>query len=381
MSITLPLAPAPVAPATAPSVLALPPPVHTTSGLPAEVLASPHAYGFHALLRLFEALQAQRPRLGRSVHPSQDVIRLGQEPGLVHAPASLAALLPGTEGHPDRLLVHVFGLFGPDGPLPLHITELARDRQRNNGDPTLLRFIDLFHHRLLSLFHRAWADVRPTVSFDRPQEDRFGHYVGALIGLSTPGLRGRDAMPDLTKLHFAGLLSGQTRHADGLAAILSAFFTVPVRVECFVGAWLSLPGEDVSRLGEGARTAALGASTVLGGRVWSRQHKFRLVFGPLTLKEYERLLPGGLSFHRLVPIVRNWAGDALAWDVTMVLRRDEVPPVRLGRQGRLGWTTWLMPRHAETDADDLHLEAGADSHARAVHTAPPASDPSEEQTP
>ncbi len=348
-------------------------PNRPSSGLPDAVLAAPHAFGFHALLRLFEALQAQRPRLGRSVRPAQDAIRLGQDASLVHAPASLAGLVPGEDGRPDRLLVHVFGLFGPDGPLPLHITELARDRQRNHNDPTLLRFIDLFHHRMLSLFHRAWADVRPTVSFDRPQEDRFGHYVGALIGLSTPGLRDRDAMPDLTKLHFAGLLSGQTRHAEGLGAILTAFFDVPVRVESFVGAWLTLQGEDHTRLGDGGRTAALGGSIVLGARVWSRQHKFRVVFGPLTLQEYERLLPGGLSFHRLVPIVRNWAGDALAWDVNMILRRDEVPPIRLGVQGRLGWTTWLMPRPSPDDAGDLHLEAGADSHAQAVHAAPPGS--------
>ena len=382
MSVTLPLkvppSPAPdLHPAQARPPQADPAPA-PTSGLPSAVFQAPHKFGFHALLRLFEALQSQRPRLGRSVHPGQDAIRLGQEPSLVHAPASLAGLTIGEDGRPDRLLVHVFGLFGPDGPLPLHITELARDRQRNHNDPTLLRFIDLFHHRLLSLFHRAWADVRPTVSFDRPQEDRFGHYVGALIGLSTPGLRNRDAMPDLTKLHFAGLLSGQTRNAEGLGAILTAFFDMPVRVESFVGAWLGLEPEDLTRLGDGARTAALGGSVVLGRRVWSRQHKFRIVFGPLTLKQYERLLPGGLSFHRLVPIVRNWAGDALAWDVNMILLRDEVPPIRLGQQGRLGWTTWLMPRPSPDNASDLHLAAGADSHAQAIDAMAPASPPSED---
>ena len=91
------------------------------------------------------------------------------------------------------------------------------------------------------------------------------------------------------------------------------------------------------------------------------------------MAQYERLLPGGLSFHRLVPIVRNWAGDALAWDVNMILRRDEVPPIRLGRHGRLGWTTWLMPRPSPDDAADLYLDAGADSHAQAVNATSPAS--------
>lgn len=336
------------------------------SAFPETVRDAPHAYGFHALLRWLEARHPARPRLGRSLRPAQDVIRLGQEPAVTHTPASLAAIEPARDARPERLIVHLFGLFGPDGPLPLHITEMARDRQRNHGDPTLRRFIDVFHHRTLSLFHRAWADVRPTASFDRPAEDRFGHYAGALVGLSTAGLRDRDAMPDLTKLHFAGLLAGQTRHAAGLGAMLSAFFEMPVRVESFVGAWLTLPGSDHTRLGDGARTAGLGSTALLGSRVWSRQHKFRLVFGPLSLLEYERLLPGGLSFHRLVPIVRNWAGDALAWDVNLVLRQPEVPAIRLGRQGRLGWTTWLMPRPSAADAADLFLEAGADSHAQAV---------------
>jgi type VI secretion system protein ImpH len=338
----------------------------TTSGLPDAVQAAPHRFGFHAVLRLFEALNPGSPRLGRSRHPQEDRLRLAQEPSVTHAPASLAGFEPAGEHRPDRLTVHVLGLFGPDGPLPLHITEQARDRQRNHGDATLRRFIDIFHHRLLSLFHRAWADVRPTVSFDRPAEDRFAHYTGALIGLSTPGLQHRDAMPDLTKLHFAGLLGGQTRHADGLAAVLSAFFVMPVQVESFVGGWLVMQHSDLTRLGDGQRTATLGGTALLGGRSWSRQHKFRLRFGPLSLVQYERLLPDGGSFHRLVPIVRNWAGDALAWDVNMVLDRDEVPRTLLGRQGRLGWTTWLLPRRSRAHAADLFLEAGSGSNARAV---------------
>ncbi len=178
---------------------------------------APQESGFFALMRSLEALFPNRPRFGRSARPREDLLRLGQEPSAGHAPASLAGFEIGKEGRPDRLRVLFFGLFGPDGPLPLHLTEYARDRQRNYGDAALSRFIDLFHHRALSLFYRAWADVRPTVAFDRPHQDRFSHYVGSLMGLSTPGLRERDAMPDLTKLHFAGLLAGQTRHAEGWA--------------------------------------------------------------------------------------------------------------------------------------------------------------------
>ena len=342
----------------------------------ADLAASPHAYEFYQVMRLLEALHPGRPRFGRSVRPTEDLIRLAQEPSVTHTPASRAGYEPGEQDRPDRLLVHFFGLFGTDGPLPLHLTEYARDRQRNQHDPTFARFIDLFHHRALSLFYRAWADVRPTVSFDRPAQDRFATYVGAMIGLGAASLRDRDAMPDLTKLHFAGHLALQTRHAEGLGKIMSAFFDMPVHVETFIGAWLRLPSADYTRLGDGAATAGLGRSALLGARIWTRQDKFRIVFGPLTLAQYERLLPGGLSFHRLIPIVRNYAGDVLIWDVNLILQREEVPPIRLGQSGRLGWTTWLMPRRSERDAADLFLDASADSHAQTIdHNAAPEDSP------
>lgn len=347
----------PVAPQQAPA---------DPAGVLTRLAAEPWAFGFFQAMRLLEALYRDRPRLGRSARPAQDAVRLAQEPSVVFAPATLAAWEAAAEGRPARLLVHFFGLFGPDGPLPLHLTEYARDRRRNFRDPTFQRFADLFHHRALSLFWRAWADSRPTVSFDRPEQDRFATYVGSLIGFGTDSLRHRDAMPDLTKLHFAGRLANQTRHAEGLGAILSAFFSVPVRIECFIGTWLTMQQADCTSLGELPATAMLGQTALLGGRVWSRQHKFRVVFGPLSLADYERLLPGGSSFHRLIPIVRNYAGDTLIWDVNLVLKATEVPRTRLGQAGRLGWTTWIGQRRSGIDAADLFLGASADSMARAI---------------
>jgi len=328
--------------------------------------ATPSAHGFFQTMRRLEALYPDSPGFGRSVRPSQDVLRLAQEPSSIFASATFAAFEPGVEGRPSRLLTYFFGLFGPDGPLPLHLTDFARDRRRNARDPTFQRFADIFHHRAMSLFYRAWADVRPTVSFDRPAQDRFSTYLGALVGLGMDSLRERDAMPHLSKLHFAGRFANQTRHAEGLGAILTAFFTMPVRVECFIGIWLALPERDRTALGVDRNSGVLGQSVLLGSEVWTRQHKFRLVFGPLNLADYLRLLPGGLSFHRLIPIVRNYAGDTMLWDVNLVLRQEDVPKTVLGQQGRLGWTTWLHPRRKAADAADLFLDAGADSMAQRI---------------
>jgi type VI secretion system protein ImpH len=102
-------------------------------------------------------------------------------------------------------------------------------------------------------------------------------------------------------------------------------------------------------------SVALGLTAVIGERVWDCQHKFRIIMGPLSLVDYERLLPGGDSLERLAAIVRNYIGDELQWDLNLVLKKAEVPPLQLGVQGRLGWTTWLMERHLDKDADDLKL--------------------------
>lgn len=318
--------------------------------------AAPYGFGFFQALRQLECAYRERPRLGQTARPTQEPIRLAQQSSLSFAPSTLAAFQPGAEGVPPRLSVYFLGLFGPNGPLPLHLSEYARDRQRNAGDPTFARFADIFHHRVLALFYRAWANARPTVSFDRPETDRFGVYLAALFGQGMPAFRARDAMPDLAKLHYAGHLTAQTRHPDGLAAILSDFFRLPARIEEFVGHWLYLPPESQWRLGASRETGCLGLTTIVGPRIWDRQYKFRIRLGPLAFDEYRRLLPGGDSLPRLVAVVRNYLGDELDWDLNLVLRREETPPIRLGAQGQLGWTTWLTSRPPDQDPANLKLQ-------------------------
>ncbi|MDY0042624.1 MAG: type VI secretion system baseplate subunit TssG [Desulforhabdus sp.] len=319
----------------------------------------PYAFGFFHLLRLMECLYPERPRLGASRRPSADPIRLKHEPAMSFESASLTSFQRGEDGQPHLLTVRLLGLLGPNGPLPLHLTEYAQQRLRQHADPTFTRFLDIFHHRMLSLFYRAWANNEPTVSFDRPESDRFADYVGSFAGLGMSTLRQRDEMPDLTKLYFCGRLACQARCPDGLQAMTAEYFKLPVRVEEFIGNWLALPQKSVCRLGIDRTNGELGRSVILGLQVWDCQHKFRIVLGPLSFEEYESLLPGGSRIGQLVALIRNCTGDELAWDVRLTLKRSEVPAARLGGDHRLGWTTWLGDRPGKKDADDLVLDAFA----------------------
>jgi type VI secretion system protein ImpH len=317
----------------------------------------PYACHFFQALRRLECRYRDQPRFGKAARARDDPVRLIQEPSMAFAPATLAAFDPGAEDRPPRLAQYFLGVFGPQGPLPLHLTEYAYERKRAHGDRTFASFADVFHHRMLSLFYRAWADAQPTVSFDRPETDRFNVYVGAPFGLGMPSLWNRDAVPDLAKFHYAGRLAGQTRNAEGLQAILADFFNLPVRIETFVGHWLPLSEASRCRLGESPSTGLLGMTAVIGERVWDCQHKFRVIMGPMSLEEFQRFLPGSDSLRRLVAWVRNYMGDELLWDVNLILKRDEVPPLKLGEETQLGWTTWLTGQPLEHDADDVKLDA------------------------
>jgi len=316
---------------------------------------TPWRFGFLQTLRWLDSLRPERPPLGESVRPEDEPIRLGQDPSMIFAPSELAQLDRSQAGTAPRLLVHFFGLVGPQGPLPLHLTDYARDRLRNANDPTFARFLDLFHHRMLSLYYRAWAQAQPAVSLDRPDRHRFSIYLGALEGIGMPTLKARDAMPDPLKLHFTGHLANPSRHPEGLGAILSSYLRLPVRIEEFIGHWLRIPDVCYWRLGRSRDNGILGQSISLGGRVWDHQSKFRIRIGPVCQAAFDSLLPSGDSLKAVRAIVRNYVGDQLDWDLNPVLAEAEVKPVPLGGSGRLGWNTWLMSRPLGRDGHDLKL--------------------------
>jgi type VI secretion system protein ImpH len=337
----------------------------------AALARDPRGHDFFAVLRQVEALHPEWPRLGRALRPAQEALRLGEEPELDFAPAGVASFaaspptptLPdgGREERPPRLGVRFFGLLGPQGPMPLHFTEYVRERLRYRGDATLARFLDLFHHRLLLLFYRAWAQAQPTVHHDRPDDDRFAAWLGASCG-EAERVQAWRPVPPAARMFQAGLLGSRSRHAEGLKKLLSSHFGVPVNIESNVAHWLVLAEEDRTRLG--GACAQLGTAAGCGRKLRDRQSKFRIALGPLTLAQYEAFLPAGSAWPALEEWVRDYAGLDLRWDVQLTLARAQVPEPRLARGIRLGVTTWIGDRAATRDRADLRLRPHTSSLLR-----------------
>lgn len=317
----------------------------------ARLAEKPEEHHVFQALRVIDAAHPESPRLGESLRPREDRVRLGQEAELAFPPSTISKFIPGTGKTPGKLTNRFFGLFGPQGPLPLHLTEYARDRQRNHRDPTLVSFANMLTHRMMSLLYRAWRSGQPAASFDRG-DDAFERRVAALAGYRGAAYQDRDAMPDVARRHFAAHLSQGSKNPDGLIAIISEFFDVPVGIEQFVGTWLTLEPDDCWQLGSMAR---LGQNTSIGSRVWSRASKFRLRIGPLERERYARFMPGTPGFERLESIVRTYIGDTLDWDVQLVLVGREVPRAKLGGNVQLGQTSWIISKQG---ADEKRLDAG-----------------------
>lgn len=340
-------------------------------------------FDFYYTMRQIDANVEGNVALGRAPRPRDEPIRLTQHPSLMFAPSTLYQYREGVAAKGlGRLAVHHFGLFGPNGALPQHLTEFVQERILHYKDETIARFCDIFQHRMILLSYRAWADCQAVTSLDNPWRDHFGRYASSLIGLGQPSLRNRDAVPDHLKLHHAGHLVRQTRNPEGLVRALGALLRVTVTMQEYCMQWLRLAESDRTRLasvasaGEGSQhrielgtpSSRLGQGAIAGVRVPDVQHKFRLRIGPMSLVEFERYLPGRTRFVQTRDWVRNYVGVELAWDAQIVLKRDEVPAARLGVYGKLGWTSWLgMPvGRRNLDADDVILDAERLTNVRAV---------------
>jgi type VI secretion system protein ImpH len=315
--------------------------------------AEPWRFDYFAVLRHLERTFKDRPRIGDSAARRDEFVELGQDPFLEFPASNLARVVHG-DNKPLKVFVKFLGLLGPQGALPLALTEESYHYQLAHDD-ALARFLDLFNHRFLQLFFRAWADSRPIVQHDRPDADRFVAYIGSGIGLGSKPYQDLDSVPDAAKLGFAGLLGAQAKSASRLAGAICGLFNVTAEVEEFVGTRLVLEAAELTILG--GRYNVLGVDALLGRTIFSVQDKITVRIFTSSLAQYTRFLPTGDLCEPLADLVFFYNGEALDWDVELVIPAGAVAPIRIGKFGELGWTSWMAPNWAslETTRSDARF--------------------------
>jgi type VI secretion system protein ImpH len=322
-------------------------------------------FEFFQAVRVLERLYPARHAVGRNSTPAEEAVRFRSLLSLSFPPSAVHDVSHPDDGAaPAEMVVAFMGLFGLTGVLPRHYTELLLERVRHK-DFALRDFLDIFNHRMISLFYRAWEKYRFPIAYERsrlpaPSDyDPFSLSLFHLIGMGTDGLRARLKCGDEALLHYGGLVAQQPRSANALEAILGDYFSVPVTVRQFVGAWLGLDVENRTRLGRPGFNNELGTTAILGSMCWDQQAGFRLVIGPLTGRQFWKFLPCEKGFAPVVELTRFLAGLTLDFDVQLVLKAAEVPACRLMGPGpqalRLGWSSWLKTKEFSRDAADAVL--------------------------
>jgi len=320
--------------------------------------AEPYRYEFFQAVRMLERANPDQEPVGRFVPPAAEVVRFSAAQTLAF-PASQIQALEWRDGSPPLMSVNFMGLTGPQGILPLVYTTFVRARLREH-DATLRDFLDIFNHRLISLFYRAWEKSKFAVAYERDRSGPLSHYLLDLIGLGTPGLQNRQEVSDTALMFYAGLLAQRPRSAQSLRQLLMDYFGVPVAIQEFAGAWSPLSPVDMCHLGESTGISAqLGLGAVVGDEVWYLQSRVRIVLGPLTLKQYLDFLPGGSAHEPLRAVTRLVGEQELDFEVQLILKREETPACILGEEKEgaalLGWLSWAKSAPLNRDPADTIL--------------------------
>ena len=327
----------------------------------------PYEFEFFQAVRLLERMLPNRAPVGRFVSPGREVARFSAHVAFPF-PASQIQQIDWPDG-PDgkdlpqggapRMVINFMGLAGPSGVLPLYYTELIVERIRQK-DRALLRFLDIFNHRMISLFYQAWEKYRFTIAYERGERDRFSHHLMDLIGIGSRRLENRVAVRDDSLLFYAGMLSLHSRPAAVLQRILADYFEIPVEIEQFVGAWQGLGPSDLCRFDRGLGVSEqLGGGAIVGDEIWNQQSGVRIKLGPLGLGQYLDFLPSGTAYEPLRSLAKFVSRDEIDFEIQLILKKDEVPACELGlgdaAAPRLGWTSWAKTAPLLEDANDTIL--------------------------
>lgn len=303
-------------------------------------------FSFFQIVRLLEQFYRPAARIGREGPASREIIRFRPDVSLLFPASDLVEIERIASPEADlpryRVTTSFLGLYGTTSPLPLFYTEevLQRDPE---GD-TARAFIDLFHHRFISLFFRCWSKYRYPVQFDGEGNDEFSRRIFGLIGLGTPELLERTGIPSVRWLRYAGLMNQRPRSASALEGILHDFFGgITVGIEQCTKRWISIKNEQRNSLGRANCRLAIDAS--LGEKVLGRGGTFRISLGPMGYEMFLSFLPVGTFWGQLDSLVCLFVTDRLEFDIELKVRQAEIPRLQITTAGRsrLGWSSWLSP--------------------------------------
>lgn len=328
---------------------------------------TPHRFDFFQAVRLLRLYF--RDSAGLESAQTDTRIRFASSLSLNFPPSEIESLkfeetVPAGGSEPAeqvRITASFIGLTGNQGALPRYYTERLAERESLHRDRAARAFLELFSHRATALFYQAWLKYRLHFQYEENRRERFLPMLLSLIGLGSNSLRDRlnadgTGVLDESLACFAGVLRAAGKSSAMIQGLLSEYFRSPVRVTQFIGRWFEVPADQLTVLG--GRHAALGAGALCGQRVWQRENRVRIEFGPLDRAAFDELLPQGAAAASLARLLGMMTGSQLEYEIRLILRREAVRPAALSEAAplRLGWDSWVLGSPADQDRSDSGYE-------------------------
>jgi type VI secretion system protein ImpH len=328
-----------------------PGPGQEESHLAEQIFEAGYRFDFFQLVHLLEHWRPGRVPVGGGGRYQDERLRFRPDPGLDFSPADVRRV-ESEDGEPPltRVVINFMGLYGVAAPTPTYLSELIGFA--NVDAEPLTDFLDLFNHRLISLYYRAWVKHRYPYRYQVGARDELSRCILSFIGLGEPAVSALARLPVWRLMKYLGLLALQTRPPVCLGLMIADYFGgIPVEIEEMSPRWIKVPEQQRNRLGEAC--SSLGSDLTVGERVLDRAGKLRVVIGPLSFADYQSFLPGTGKFRDLNALVRLWVGERLDYDFEIRIDRHEIPPLRMSAQQppQMGWTSWVLTGDDGLDRD------------------------------
>ncbi len=301
-------------------------------------------FSFFRLVYLLERLAAGSPPVGQLGPASQEKIRLRGDTSLVFASSDVSEVAAVT--YPDhveraRVSTAFMALYGSVSPMPTYFVEQLALSEYQGGPQPVREFLDVFHHRLLSLIYRAWSKYRFSVMYRSKGSDPFTRRMFCSVGID--GFRDHTtALERFLYLRYAPILASKSRSARGLDVVLNDMFgSMGVKIDQFVGHWTLIEKPHRNKLG--VMNHQLGESMTLGRYVYDGSGRFTIILGPLGYDEYLSFLPGGHRRPLLRGVVDTFTRGMYDVMLELHVKTDAAPRFQLGspRAATLKRTAWL----------------------------------------
>lgn len=294
-----------------------------------------------ALLRSLESLCDLESKIGdeKSFHASK--VRFGQSAFLAFQDKQIHALV--LKDKYLKVNIKGFGVFGPNGALPIHISEQIYERKLHQKDQTFNDFVDIFQNRLIALFYKSWRDAQDIVSLEGRDDWHFSRFIASLVGLANQ----QHIQPDVahySKFHYANLLLNQNMPSANIKILLENYFNTPVEIKENIGQWVD--ASEFSTHLSNTKKVRLGQGILLGDKIFDATQKFRVVIGPIEPTKYLKFLRGSENAKKLISWLDHYTRHQYQWDAEYIVDKKKIARQKLGEGLALGFTSWIgTPKH------------------------------------